>query len=71
MSLFITGLAFDRADLQADAKLGTLSASIVAALLGSLILSRNRRSNRQLESRTAFILSMRWMPSIDAHRSGA
>ena len=38
VSLFITGLAFDRGDLQDDAKLGTLEASIVAALarLGDL-----------------------------------
>jgi len=46
VSLFITELAFDSADLQDDAKLGTLSASIVAALLGSLILSAISRRTR-------------------------
>jgi NhaA family Na+:H+ antiporter len=44
VSLFIAGLAFDRGDLQDDAKVGTLSASLVAAVVGSLILGRSRRN---------------------------
>jgi NhaA family Na+:H+ antiporter len=43
VSLFITELAFERADLQDDAKLGTLTASIVAAIVGALIFSRISR----------------------------
>lgn len=44
VSLFITGLAFDRTDLRDDAKLGTLAASVVAALLGWFLFTRARRS---------------------------
>ena len=38
VSLFITGLAFDDAAIQDDAKIGILAASIVAALAGAAIL---------------------------------
>ena len=39
VSLFITGLAFERMGLQDDAKIGTLSASIVAAIVGWAVFS--------------------------------
>jgi NhaA family Na+:H+ antiporter len=39
VSLFITGLAFDSEILQDDAKLGTLMASVIAAVLGSTLLA--------------------------------
>lgn len=42
VSLFITGLAFDDPDLQDAARLAILSASIIASLLGALILHRAR-----------------------------
>jgi Na+:H+ antiporter, NhaA family len=38
VSLFITGLAFDSDVLQDDAKLGTLIASVVAAVAGAIVL---------------------------------
>jgi Na+/H+ antiporter NhaA len=38
ISLFITELAFDSAELQAQAKIGILVGSLVAALLGTLVL---------------------------------
>ena len=38
VSLFITGLAFESPTLQDDAKIGTLAASLVAALLGAAAL---------------------------------
>jgi Na+:H+ antiporter, NhaA family len=71
VSLFITGLAFDRGDLQADAKLGTLSASIVAALLGSLILSRNRRNQPSVGVEDGIHLVDAVDAIDDAHRSGS
>ncbi len=37
VSLFITGLAFDTTDLQAEAKIGILAASLIAALSGAAI----------------------------------
>ena len=40
VSLFITGLAFDSPGVIDDAKLGILAASTIAAVLGSLVLSR-------------------------------
>ena len=40
VSLFITGLAFDDAAMQDSAKIGVLSASVIAAGLGSLVLRR-------------------------------
>ena len=43
VSLFITGLAFESAALQAEAKMGILAGSLVAALLGAAILSRRSR----------------------------
>ena len=39
VSLFVTGLAFDDRGLQADAKIGILAASIVAATAGALVFS--------------------------------
>ncbi|MEJ7562243.1 MAG: Na+/H+ antiporter NhaA, partial [Ilumatobacteraceae bacterium] len=39
VSLFITGLAFDSEALQADAKIGTLLASVVAAAVGTIVLT--------------------------------
>jgi NhaA family Na+:H+ antiporter len=38
VSLFITSLAFESPTLQDDAKIGTLAASIVAAVVGALLL---------------------------------
>ncbi len=46
VSLFITGLAFDELRLQDDAKIGTLTASIVAALAGWAVFSRVARPAR-------------------------
>jgi NhaA family Na+:H+ antiporter len=43
VSLFITGLAFSDAALQAQAKTGILAGSAVSALAGAAILSRTRR----------------------------
>jgi NhaA family Na+:H+ antiporter len=40
VSLFITGLAFESGALQAQAKMGILAGSLVAALVGAAILSR-------------------------------
>lgn len=40
VSLFVTGLAFDRPDLQDDAKVGTLGASIIAAVVGWVVFNR-------------------------------
>jgi NhaA family Na+:H+ antiporter len=42
VSIFVTGLAFDDPGLQDEAKVGILAASILAALLGSVILLRGR-----------------------------
>jgi Na+:H+ antiporter, NhaA family len=47
VSLFIAGLAFDRTELQDDAKLGILTASIVAAAAGWAIFSRAGRDNQK------------------------
>ena len=44
VSIFVTGLAFDDAQLIDQAKIGILAASIVAGALGALILTRVRRS---------------------------
>jgi NhaA family Na+:H+ antiporter len=38
VSLFIAGLAFDKAALDAEAKIGILAASALAAIVGSLVL---------------------------------
>ena len=43
VSLFVTGLAYDRADLQTDAKLGVLVASVAAAALGTALFVRAGR----------------------------
>jgi NhaA family Na+:H+ antiporter len=43
VSLFVTGLSFDDAGMQADAKLGVLVASVVAAGLGAVVLARAAR----------------------------
>jgi len=40
VSLFVTGLAFERPEFTEDAKIGIVAASIIAALVGSLILTR-------------------------------
>ena len=40
VSLFVTALAFDDAVRQDEAKIGILAASLIAAVLGSLLLSR-------------------------------
>ncbi len=50
MSLFITNLAYVRPDLIIDAKVGIFVASLVAGILGYLLLSRNRPSNGENES---------------------
>ena len=44
VSIFVTGLAFDDAQLIDQAKIGILAASIVAGALGALILTRVRRT---------------------------
>jgi Na+:H+ antiporter, NhaA family len=47
VSLFITGLAFDQTNLQDDAKIGTLVASVVAAFAGWAVFTRvNRTESR-------------------------
>jgi Na+/H+ antiporter NhaA len=52
VSIFITSLAFSDEGLQNEAKIGILVASIVAALLGMLILSTGRSDEpAQLEGR--------------------
>jgi NhaA family Na+:H+ antiporter len=43
VSLFITSLAFERPELQAAAKVGILAASLLAGLLGALLLFRSQR----------------------------
>jgi NhaA family Na+:H+ antiporter len=47
VSLFITGLAFDDPALQASAKVGILAASILAGLLGSMLLLRSKRESAE------------------------
>jgi len=44
VSLFISGLAFDTAELESAAKIGVLGASVAAAVLGSLLLLQATRS---------------------------
>jgi NhaA family Na+:H+ antiporter len=43
VSLFITGLAFQTAAIQAAAKIGILAASLLAGLLGAFLLARSQR----------------------------
>ena len=43
VSIFVTGLAFDDAALQGEAKIGVLVASVVAGVLGSAVLARAGR----------------------------
>jgi Na+:H+ antiporter, NhaA family len=43
VSLFITGLAFQTAAIQDAAKIGILAASLLAGLLGALLLARSER----------------------------
>ncbi|MDQ3885648.1 MAG: Na+/H+ antiporter NhaA, partial [Actinomycetota bacterium] len=43
VSLFITSLAFERPELQDAAKVGILAASLLAGLLGALLLFRSQR----------------------------
>jgi Na+:H+ antiporter, NhaA family len=43
VSLFITGLAFQAPAVQDAAKVGILAASLLAGLLGALLLGRSRR----------------------------
>ncbi len=43
VSLFIAGLAFERPELQDAAKVGILAASLLAGLLGALLLFRSQR----------------------------
>ena len=47
VSLFITGLAFDAPTLQDDAKIGTLAASLVAAVTGAVVLAATSRGGEQ------------------------
>jgi Na+:H+ antiporter, NhaA family len=46
VSIFVTGLAFDDPGLQDEAKVGILAASLVAAVIGSVILVRARPASR-------------------------
>ena len=50
VSLFITDLAFHAPDLRDDAKIGTLAASIVAALSGALLLVIAARQKQAVEA---------------------
>ena len=43
VSIFVTGLAFDDVALQDEAKLGILTASLLAAMLGAAVLTVRRR----------------------------
>jgi Na+:H+ antiporter, NhaA family len=50
VSLFITGLAFDSPELQDDAKVGTLAASVVAAITGAVVLTATARGDARRAS---------------------
>jgi len=43
VSLFITGLAFDSVEIIAEAKVGILAASLLASVLGAIVLRAGRR----------------------------
>jgi NhaA family Na+:H+ antiporter len=45
MSLFVAGLAFNEESLLTMAKLGILAASLIAGIVGSVILARQRQAN--------------------------
>jgi NhaA family Na+:H+ antiporter len=47
VSLFVTGLAYDNVMLQDEAKIGVLVASVVAAIIGSIVLYRSRPADIQ------------------------
>ena len=47
VSLFITGLAYDTGMLQDEAKIGVLVASVVAAIIGAVVLYRCRPADIQ------------------------
>ncbi len=49
MSLFISELAFTTPVLVAEAKIGILAASVLAAIWGSLVLSLSLRRHRMSE----------------------
>jgi NhaA family Na+:H+ antiporter len=51
VSLFVTGLAFDSPTLQDDAKIGTLLASVVAAVTGATVLTVTARRERRAVTR--------------------
>ena len=53
VSLFITGLAFDSRALQDDAKIGTLIASVVAAISGATVLVLTARRARPAPAASA------------------
>ena len=47
VSLFVTGLAYDTVMLQDEAKIGVLFASVVAAVIGSVVLYRSSPASIQ------------------------
>jgi NhaA family Na+:H+ antiporter len=51
VSIFVAGLAFDDVGLQDEAKIGILVASVVAGIIGSILLSRDagRRGRAEVE----------------------
>jgi NhaA family Na+:H+ antiporter len=49
VSIFVTGLAFDDAGRQGEAKLGVLAASVLAAVLGSALLVRATAGTRAVD----------------------
>jgi NhaA family Na+:H+ antiporter len=50
VSIFVTGLAFDDPGLQDEAKVGILAASLLAAVLGVVILLRGRPAEPELRA---------------------
>jgi len=51
VSIFVAGLAFDDVTLVDDAKIGILAASVIAAAIGSAILTINARASRTVRPR--------------------